>query len=64
MAQLASKVQVQEGVPEEKTEIQTSNLPFIFERGLSLDVMTEEPELEDWRTSIIQYFKDHSLPTC
>lgn len=64
MAHLASKVQAREIVPEEKTKIQTRNLPSIFEKGFNLDVMTEEPELEDWRTPIIQYLKDHSLPTC
>ena len=39
------------------------SLPSIFEREFSLDVMTEEMEIEDWRTPIVQYLKNPSFPT-
>ncbi|XP_070660486.1 uncharacterized protein [Malus domestica] len=63
MAQLASRAQIQERKFEGDIEVQKRNLPSIFERGFSLDVMTEEMEMEDWRTPIIQYLKDPSFPT-
>ena len=39
------------------------NLPSIFERWFNPDVMTKEPEIEDWRTPITEYLKNYSFPT-
>ncbi|KAM1140237.1 hypothetical protein ACFX19_041023 [Malus domestica] len=63
MAQLASGAQIQEMKFEVNIEVQKRNLSSIFERGFSLDVMTEEIGIEDWRTPIDQYLKDSSFPT-
>ncbi|CAN6698561.1 unnamed protein product [Malus baccata var. baccata] len=63
MAQLASGVPMQERKYGVDVEIQTRNLPSVLDRGFSLDVMVLETEVEDWRTPIIQYLKDPSLPT-
>ncbi|KAM1247877.1 hypothetical protein ACFX2J_043767 [Malus domestica] len=63
MAQLASGVQIQERKFEGDIEVQQRYLPFIFEMGFNLDVMTEEIEIEDWRTPIVQYLKYPSFPT-
>ena len=43
--------------------MQKRNLPSIFDRGFSLDVMTKEPKVEDWRSPITQYLKNPSFPT-
>ena len=63
MAQKASGAQVHERGLEMKVEILKGNLLCIFEKGFSLDVMTEEPKIEDWRSLIIQYLEDPSFPT-
>ncbi|XP_017179537.1 uncharacterized protein [Malus domestica] len=63
MAQLSSIAQIQEMRFEGDIEVQKRNLPSIFERGFSLDAMTEEMEIEDWMTPIVQYLKDPSCPT-
>ncbi|KAM1107228.1 hypothetical protein ACFX10_004064 [Malus domestica] len=62
MAQLASGVQIQERKFERDIEVQRRDLPSIFDRGFSLDVMIEEVEAEDWRTPVLRYLKDHSFP--
>nr|XP_028964663.1 uncharacterized protein LOC114827151 [Malus domestica] len=63
MAQLVSGAQIQEKKFERDIEVNKRHIPSIFERGFSLDVMTEEIEIEDWRTPIVQYLKDSSFPT-
>ena len=63
MAQLALWSTIQERKFEGNIEVQRRNLPSILERGFSLDVMTEEVEIEDWRTPILRYLKDPSFPT-
>ncbi|XP_017188273.1 uncharacterized protein [Malus domestica] len=63
MAQLASGTQIQESKFEVEVEVQKRNLPSIFDRGFSLDVMTKELKTEDWRSSITQYLKNHYFPT-
>ncbi|XP_070675847.1 uncharacterized protein [Malus domestica] len=63
MAQLASGAQIQERKFEGDIEVQKRNLPSIFERGFSLDIMTEEIKIEDWKTPIIQYLNNPSFPT-
>ncbi|CAN6725686.1 unnamed protein product [Malus baccata var. baccata] len=63
MAQLASGVPIQEKNFEGNIEVHKRNLPSIFEKGFSLDVMTEEMKMEDWRTPIIQYLNNPSFPT-
>ncbi|XP_070681715.1 uncharacterized protein [Malus domestica] len=63
MAQLASRAQIQERKFEVNIEVQKRNLPSIFEKGFSLDVITEEMKIDDWRTPIDQYLKDSSFPT-
>ncbi|XP_068339047.1 uncharacterized protein [Pyrus communis] len=63
MAQLASRAQIRERRFEVKVQVQRRNLPSIFNRGFSLDVMTEEAKIEDWRSLIIQYLQDPSFPT-
>ncbi|XP_070662185.1 uncharacterized protein [Malus domestica] len=63
MAQIASRVPIQERKYGVDVEIQRRNLPFILERGFSLDVMVLETEMEDWRSLIIHHLKDHSSPT-
>lgn len=45
-------------------KIRTNSLHSIFEREFNLDVMREEPEIEYWRSYILQYLKDPSLCTC
>ncbi|KAM2316169.1 hypothetical protein ACFX1S_000043 [Malus domestica] len=44
---IASGVQIQERKFKRDIEVQNRHLPSIFERGFSLDVMTEEIERED-----------------
>ncbi|KAM1169291.1 hypothetical protein ACFX19_031632 [Malus domestica] len=63
MAQLASGVPMQEMKYGVDVEIQTRNLPSIFDRGFSLDVMVLKTKIEDWRSSIIHHLKDPSSPT-
>ncbi|CAN6699597.1 unnamed protein product [Malus baccata var. baccata] len=63
MAQLASRVPMQERKYGADVEIQTRNLPFILDRGFSLDVMVLETKMEDWRSHIIHHLKDPSSPT-
>ncbi|XP_070672058.1 uncharacterized protein [Malus domestica] len=63
MAQLVYGAQIQERRFEVVVEVQRRNLPSIFDRGFSLDVMIKEPEIEDWRLPITQYLKDHSFLT-
>ena len=63
IAQLASRAYIRERRFEVEVEVQRRNLPSIFDRGFSLDVMTEEPKIEDWRSLIIQYLEDPSFPT-
>nr|XP_028946874.1 uncharacterized protein LOC114820421 [Malus domestica] len=63
MAQLASGVPIQEKNFEGNIEVHKRNLPSIFEKGFSLDVITEEMKMEDWRTPIIQYLNNPSFPT-
>ena len=48
---------------EVEVEVQRGNLLSIFDRGFNLDVMTKEPEIEDWRSPITQYLKNPSFPT-
>ncbi|CAN6557364.1 unnamed protein product [Malus baccata var. baccata] len=48
MAQIASRVPIQEWKYGVDVEIQRRNLPSILERGFSLDVMVLETETEDW----------------
>ena len=47
MAQLASRVQIQERKFVEYIEVQKRNLHFILEKGFNLDVMAEEIEMKD-----------------
>ncbi|KAM1196251.1 hypothetical protein ACFX2J_022647 [Malus domestica] len=63
MVQLASGMLIQERKYGLDVEIQRRNLPFILERGFSLDVMVLETEIKDWRSPIIHYLKDPSSPT-
>ncbi|XP_068338927.1 uncharacterized protein [Pyrus communis] len=63
MAQLATRVQIQERRFEIEVKVQKKNLLSIFDRRFSLDVMTEEPKIEDWRSIIIQYLEDPFFPT-
>ncbi|KAM1734170.1 hypothetical protein ACFX11_019696 [Malus domestica] len=63
MAQIASRVPIQERKYGVDVEIQRRNLPSILERGFSLDVMVLETETEDWRSPIIHHLKDPSAPT-
>lgn len=62
IAQIASGAHIQERKSEENVEVQRRTLPSNFEKGFNLDVMTKEPEIEDWMTLIIQYLKDHFFP--
>ncbi|CAN6691976.1 unnamed protein product [Malus baccata var. baccata] len=48
MAQIASRVPIQEWKYGVDVEIQRRSLPSILERGFSLDVMVLETETEDW----------------
>ncbi|KAB2623740.1 S2-RNase [Pyrus ussuriensis x Pyrus communis] len=43
---------------EVEVKVQRRNLPSIFDRGFSLDVMSKEPKIEDWRSLIIQYLEN------
>ncbi|XP_070676246.1 uncharacterized protein [Malus domestica] len=63
MAQLASRVPIQERKYGVDVEIQRRNLPSILERGFSLDIMVLEAEIEDWRSHIVHHLKDPSSPT-
>ncbi|CAN6567189.1 unnamed protein product [Malus baccata var. baccata] len=63
MAQLASRVPMQERKYGVDVEIQTRNLPSILDMGFSLDVMVIETKMEDWRSPIIHHLKDPSSPT-
>ncbi|XP_070675840.1 uncharacterized protein [Malus domestica] len=63
MVQVAFGTLIQERKYGLDVEIQRRNLPSILETGFSLDIMVTEPEIENWRASIIQYLKDHSFPT-
>ncbi|CAN6694311.1 unnamed protein product [Malus baccata var. baccata] len=63
MAQLASRVPMQERKYGVDVEIQTRNIPSILDRGFSLDVMVLETKVEDWRSSVIHHLKDPSSPT-
>ncbi|CAN6712131.1 unnamed protein product [Malus baccata var. baccata] len=62
MAQLASRVPIQERKYGVDVEIQRRNLPSILERGFSLDIMVLETKIEDWRSPIIHHLKDLSSP--
>nr|XP_028949385.1 uncharacterized protein LOC114821441 [Malus domestica] len=53
MAQLASGAHVQARKFEGDIEVQKRNPHSIFERGFSLDIMTDEMEMKDWRTPIV-----------
>ncbi|KAM2001004.1 hypothetical protein TB1_007407 [Malus domestica] len=63
MAQIASRIPIQERKYEVDVEIQRRNLPFILERGFSLDGMVLETEMEDQRSPIIHHLKYPSSPT-
>ena len=52
MAQIASGVQIQEKKIQDRSGSTEEKSPFYFYRGFSLDVMTKEPEIEDWRSPI------------
>ncbi|KAM1534164.1 hypothetical protein ACFX10_007989 [Malus domestica] len=57
MAQIASRIPIQERKYGVDVEIQRRNLPFILERGFSLDGMVLETEMEDRRSPIIHHLK-------
>ncbi|CAN6700235.1 unnamed protein product [Malus baccata var. baccata] len=64
MAQIASRVPIQERKYEVDVETQRRNLPSILERGFSLDVMVLETETtKEWRSPIIHHLEDPSSPT-
>lgn len=58
MTQLASRAHIQERKFEVNVEVQRRNLLSMVEKWFNLDIMTKEPEIEGWRTPIIQYLKN------
>ncbi|CAL8992690.1 unnamed protein product [Prunus brigantina] len=57
MAQLASGVQISEGLPEELFKVEKQSLSSVFERGISPEVMVLTVTPDDWRHEIVSYLK-------
>ncbi|KAI5320353.1 hypothetical protein L3X38_040061 [Prunus dulcis] len=58
MAQLASRVQIFEGLSDELFKVEKRSLPSVFERGTPAEVMVLTIAPEDWRHDIMQYLKN------
>ncbi|CAL2277698.1 unnamed protein product [Prunus armeniaca] len=58
MAQLASGVEISEGLSEELFKVEKRSLPSVFERGVPAEVMVLTIAPEDWRHDIVQYLKN------
>ncbi|CAL2259743.1 unnamed protein product [Prunus armeniaca] len=58
MAQLASGVEIFEGLSEELFKFEKRSLPSVFERGTPAEVMVLTIAPEDWRHDIVQYLKN------
>ncbi|XP_021828686.1 uncharacterized protein LOC110769090 [Prunus avium] len=64
MAQLASGVQISEGLSEELFKVEKRSLPSVFERGIPMEVMALTIAPDDWRHDIVEYLKCPSGSHC
>ncbi|KAI5324062.1 hypothetical protein L3X38_033135 [Prunus dulcis] len=62
MAQLASGVQISEGLSEELFKVEKRSFSSIFERGISPEVIVLTVTLDDWRHEIVSYLKAPNRP--
>ncbi|CAL2229162.1 unnamed protein product [Prunus armeniaca] len=62
MAQLALGVHISEGLYEELFKVEKRSLSFVFERGISPEVMVLTVTSDDWRHEIISYMKAPNRP--
>ncbi|GKV06953.1 hypothetical protein SLEP1_g18770 [Rubroshorea leprosula] len=61
MAQIASGLQIPEGVMQKVVIVEKRSLPLIHQRGMTVSTCSIDITQTDWRFPIIQYLKDQSI---